>query len=179
MFAYNHYPPPVPANASEATRARCDIRRLAFEANYPAAAKLWLEKKPAPLNPRDALTFAHVLSEIGSPEAAPFIETVRAFSPGEAATLDSMLHLRNGRMPEARASLLEAFAHFRHDAWPNMSVQARAFDLAASLVMDRFDRRTVDSAGQFMTRARRVLERSYGAQENEFIGHGRRGSFKG
>ena len=134
MFAYNHYPPPVPANASEATRARCDIRRLAFETAYSTAAKLWLEKKPAPLNPRDALTFAHVLSEIGSPEAVPFIETVRAFSPGEAATLTAMLHVRSGRMSEAIASLLEAFAFFRTDAWPNTSVQVRAFDLAAEVV---------------------------------------------
>jgi hypothetical protein len=42
----------------------------------------------SPLNPRDTLTFAHALAEVGSEEAAPFIEKVRAFSPGEAATSD-------------------------------------------------------------------------------------------
>ncbi len=133
MFAYDHYPPPVPPTADETTRARCEIRRLVEGDSLHAAVQLWLEKKPAPLNPRDSLTFAHILSEVGSEEAAPFIETVRAFSPGEAETLTALLHARNGSTLAARASLLAAFASFKNDAWPNTKVQASAFDLTAEL----------------------------------------------
>ena len=100
---------------------------------HAAAAALWMEKKPAPLNSRDVVTFAHMLSEIGSEEAMPFIEKVRAFSPGEAETLAAMLHLRNARPVDARAALLAAFAIFKNDAWPNAGVQSRAFDLAAQV----------------------------------------------
>ena len=132
MFAYDKYPPPVPQAASELTRTRCEIRRLMLE-NTAAAAQLWLARRPEPLNPRDALTFAHALAEAGSDEAAPFLEKVRAFSPGEAATLTALLHRRNGRVAEARAALLAAFAAFRNDSWPTTTVQARAFDLASEL----------------------------------------------
>ncbi len=133
MFAYDHYPPPVPSDADETTRARCEIRRLVEGDSLRAAAQLWLEKKPAPLNPRDSLTFARILSEIGSEEATPFIETVRAFSLGEAETLTAVFHARNRRAPEARSALLAAFTAFKSDAWPNTKVQASAFDLAAEL----------------------------------------------
>ena len=85
------------------------------------------------MNPRDAVTFAHILSEIGSDEAAPFIEQVRAFSPGEADTLTAMQHMHHGQPAEARAALLAAFAFFKKDAWPNTSVQSRAFDLVVQL----------------------------------------------
>jgi spermidine synthase len=136
MFAYDKYPPPVPQHANELTRTRCEIRRLMLE-NVAAAAQVWLAHRPEPLNPRDTLTFAHALAEVGSVEAAPFIEKVRAFSPGEAAILTALVHRRHGRVAEARAALLAAFAAWRNDPWPTTVVQARAFELALELATDK------------------------------------------
>jgi spermidine synthase len=133
MFANDGFPPPIPPTASAAMRARCEIRRLARDATCADAARLWLAERPAPLNPRDALTFALALAEIGADEAAPLIESVRGFSPGEAATLESLIHFRQRRLRDARASLLAACAAFRADPWPTMAIEARAFDLAAEL----------------------------------------------
>jgi spermidine synthase len=138
MFAYDKYPPPVPQTASELTRTRCEIRRLMLE-NVAAAAQLWLAHRPEPLNPRDSLTFAHALAEVGSEETAPFVERVHAFSPGEAAALAALFHHRHGRVVQARASLVAAFTAWRNDAWPTSSVQARAFELAAELAIEDKD----------------------------------------
>ncbi len=134
MFEYNNYPmPPATSAMSDATRDRCEIRKLVGAGSHAAAAKLWQDTKPAALNPRDALTFAHALAETGAAEAAQFIETVRAWSPGEAATLTALCHARNLRPADAVAALLAACEAFRADAWPIPAVQSRAFDLAVEL----------------------------------------------
>src|SRR5262249_45833318 len=91
MFANDGYPPPVPPSLSEEARVRCEIRRLMQEQRAAVAGRLWLEKKPAPLNPRDVMLFAEALAEAGSDEALTFIEQLRSCAPGDAATLAALL----------------------------------------------------------------------------------------
>lgn len=130
MFAHDGYPPPTVAGVTEAGAVRCEIRRLVEQKQAAAAGRLWLEKKPAPLNPGDVLTFALALSEAASDEALPFIEQLRADSPSEANALLALLRMRQNKPAEAIAPLLAAYADFYRDPWPGVAVQARAFQLA-------------------------------------------------
>lgn len=133
MLAYDHVRMVTPPNAGESTKVRCEIRRLVAEGSFAAASKLLLAKKPEPLNANDTRTFARVLSECGAPEAEPFIEKVRAWSPGEADALTSILKFRQGDRPAATASLLAAFHAFRNDAWPSTEVLQRALEFTMEL----------------------------------------------
>jgi spermidine synthase len=133
MFAYDGYPPPVPATLSEQGKARCEIRRLVIEKLAAFGGHLWLEKKPEPLTPRDVETFAEALAEIGSDEALPFIERLRPSNPGEAATMIALLRTRQGRMDDAVPALVAAFAAYRLDPWPLLRVEAVALDLVAEI----------------------------------------------
>jgi len=130
MFASDGYSPPVMPGMPEVVQVRCEIRRLVQVNSAPAAGRLWLEKKPAPLNPGDVVTFALALAEAGSEEALPFIESMRPTHAGEASTLEALLRVRQGRGAEATPALLAAYAEFYRDPWPLASVQVRAFDLA-------------------------------------------------
>ena len=135
MFASDGYPPPATPGISEAAQARCEIRRLVQENSAPAAGRLWLEAKPAPLNPGDVVTFALALADAGSDEALPFIEKMRATNAGEAATLEALLRVRQGRCAEATPALLAAYAAFYRDPWPLARVQTRAFELARDVAL--------------------------------------------
>ena len=130
MFCADGYPPPVPPTLSAEGQARCEIRRLVQQNNAPAAGRLWLEKKPAPLNPGDTVIFALALAETASDEALPFIEKMRATNPGEAATLAALLRVRQGRCADAVPALLAAYAEFRRDPWPLPAIQSRALEMA-------------------------------------------------
>lgn len=130
MFCADGYPPPVPPTLSDEGQARCEIRRLVQLGNAPAAGRLWLEKKPAPLNPGDTVIFALALAEAGSDDALPFIEKMRATNAGEAATLAALLRVRQGRCAEAVPALLAAYAEFRRDPWPLPAIQSRALEMA-------------------------------------------------
>jgi len=132
MYSDGFFPPPSPQTSGE-TQARYEIRRLVQQNSFAAASHVWLATKPAPLNPGDTLTFASILAETGSSEALPFIERLRAFSPGEAATLTAALERRTGHPEQERSALLAAFAAFRSDPWPTDAVLVRAFGLASEL----------------------------------------------
>jgi hypothetical protein len=95
---------------------------------------LWLEKRPAPLNPGDVVTFALALAETASDEALPFIEQLRASSGSEASALEALLRVRQGRMADAIQPLLAAYAAFYRDPWPAAAVQTRAFQLAWEII---------------------------------------------
>ncbi|MEQ1850502.1 MAG: hypothetical protein ABMA01_02810, partial [Chthoniobacteraceae bacterium] len=99
-----------------------------------AAGRVWLAKRPAPINPRDVLSFAEALADAGSDEAHAFIEKMRATQAGEAATIEALLRVRQGRPDEAAAALLAAYTAFRSDAWPLARVQLRSFDLAVEIL---------------------------------------------
>jgi spermidine synthase len=130
MFASDGYAPPLPPGLPEVVQTRCEIRRMVQENQVPAAGRLWLEKRPAPLNPGDVVTFALALADAGSDEALPFIEKMRGTNAGEAATLEALLRSRQNRSSEATTALLAAYAEFYRDPWPLASIQGRAFDLA-------------------------------------------------
>jgi hypothetical protein len=103
------------------------------EQHAAAAGRLWLEKKPAPLNPRDVVIFAEALAEAGSDEALTFIERMRASNAGEAATLAAVLRYRQGQIAMCPPLLLAAFTAYRTDAWPSRRVQLRAFELTMEI----------------------------------------------
>ena len=124
-----------PASASGEMKARFDIRHHIESGEMAAAGRLWLAKKPAPINPRDVIDFAEALAEIGSAEALPFLEKLRATQPGDAATIEALLRLREGKHDAAATSLLAALAAYRTDAWPLPRVQSRTTELAMEVVL--------------------------------------------
>ena len=128
-------PATAPATASVETKARFEIRRFTESNQIAAAGRLWLAKKPAPINPRDVIDFAEALADAGSEEALPFIEKMRATNPGDAATIEALLRIRQGRHDEAATALLAAIAAYRTDAWPLARVQLRTFELATEVIM--------------------------------------------
>ncbi len=130
MFARDGYPPPTVAGVSEVGAVRCEIRRLVEQKQVAAAGRLWLEKKPAPLNPGDVVTFALALAEAASDEALPFIEQLRATSESEASALEALLRVRQNKRADAIKPLLAAYAAFYRDPWPEAAVQTRAFQLS-------------------------------------------------
>lgn len=137
MFTYEKTVVPLASAAPPEVLARNEIRRL-VEANQAAAAgRIWLAQKPAPLNPRDTLTFAEALAELGSEEAIPFLAQLRTDRAAEAATLEALLLIRQNRPDEAAKALLAAFEGIKTDPWPTFRVQFRAFDLAVEIANAR------------------------------------------
>jgi predicted membrane-bound spermidine synthase len=137
MLAYEKADVSARPTAAKEVATRCEIRRLVETDRAAEAGRLWLTNRPAPINPRDVLSFAEALADAGSEEALPFIEKMRAAQPGEAATLEALLRIRQGRPDDAASALLAALAAFRSDAWPLGRVQLRAFDLAVQVVIAR------------------------------------------
>ncbi len=133
MFTHDGFPPPVPPGASDATRVRCEIRRLVHEQHAAAGGRLWLDSRPDPLNPADVVTFAEALADAGAAEALFFIEKLRPTQPGEASTLEALLRLREGRKSDATTALLAALNSYRSDPWPLPRVQVRTLDLASEI----------------------------------------------
>ena len=128
---------PAPASASDEMKARFEIRRLTEANQMAAAGKVWLAKKPAPINPRDVIDFAEALAEAGSVEALQFIEKMRATQPGDAATIEALLRIRQGKPDEAASALHAAIAAYRTEVWPLPRVQLRALELAMEVTLDR------------------------------------------
>jgi predicted membrane-bound spermidine synthase len=137
MFTHDGYPPPAAPPGSEEVSARCDIRRMVAEKEVPVAGRLWLQKKPAPLNPGDVETFALALAEAASDDALPFIAQLRETSEAEACAIEAILRARQSRMADAIQPLLAAFAAFRRDPWPEAELQSRAFQLAWKIIETR------------------------------------------
>ncbi len=139
MFAHDGYPPPGIPGTSEAGVARCEIRRLVAQKQFAAGGRLWIDKKPAPLNPGDVLTFAFALAEAASDEALPFIEQLRVTDSSEACAIEALLRVRQGRHAEAIPPLLAAYDAFYRDPWPTAEVQTRAFQLCWEIVQAKPD----------------------------------------
>jgi hypothetical protein len=134
MFARDGYPAPATPGVSDVGAIRCEIRRLVEQKQVAAAGRLWLEKKPAPLNPGDVVTFALALAEAASDEALPLIGQLRATSESEASALEALLRVRQNRRADAIQPLLAAYAAFYRDPWPETAVQTRAFQLAWEII---------------------------------------------
>ncbi len=130
MFARDGFPPPVPPGAADATKVRCEIRRLVGTGQAAAAGRLWLESRPDPLNPGDVVTFAEALADAGAEEALPFIEKMRVTQSGEASTFEALLRLRQGRKGESATAVLTALKAYHDDPWPLPRVQIRTLELA-------------------------------------------------
>jgi len=125
----------TPTTLSESARVRCDIRRLVESNNAAAAGRMILERKPAPLNHSDLLTFGEALADAGSPYAMACIERLRETDAGDAATLEALLRVRQGKTDEAARLLLTAYSAYRSDPWPKPRVQLRAFLLSREVAI--------------------------------------------
>jgi spermidine synthase len=77
---------------------------------------------------------AEPLAYQGRAEALPLLEQLATLQPVEAAAIRARLLFETGRLPDATAALLQAFAGMHTDPWASTGIVSRALGLAETLV---------------------------------------------
>jgi MFS family permease len=98
------------------------LQREAFLGAYArrdlrTALRLWREGGWQPRGLAERVTVAHVLAEVSDEAALPLVEELRDTIPVEAACVQAVLRLRQGRVAEATESLERAFLQLRQAPW--------------------------------------------------------------
>jgi hypothetical protein len=122
----------VPASPDETAR------RLALVSYYvngdPAAAwQAWARQAGAPRDPNELAMLADIHASLGDEAALPYIEKLKHYDGGEAATILAALRRRQSRFEEAAAALESAFGHYQREPWASLRFKQQSIDLAKDL----------------------------------------------
>lgn len=106
----------------------------------------WREKPWEPVGLVELAVVCQALADTGDESAAPFIERLRQTRPVEGAVLLAQARWRQGKLEEATELFEKAFALYRRDPWPLLSVMNKTFLIVADIagrdprLADRLDK---------------------------------------
>ncbi|HEV8130967.1 MAG TPA: fused MFS/spermidine synthase [Acidobacteriota bacterium] len=132
--------PPLLSSFSREQRLRAEAQISYLKGDYKDTLALWKSQPKPPSNLTELVMLAECLADAGEDNAYPYIETLRAVQPLEAAIMIARLSWRQHRAKEATAALEAAFERYREDPWPWQKLLERALDLAVTVATEDPDR---------------------------------------
>jgi spermidine synthase len=119
-------------------RLRRDALRRYYESgDTPGARDAWRRQTSPPRDLNELAMVADVEADAGSDAAAPLVEQLRVFQPGEADTILALLRLRQGRIDDAAAAVIAAMNRFDVDPWPLVGFKQQALTLATMIAAQK------------------------------------------
>jgi spermidine synthase len=125
-----------PASAAEVAR-RAALQRYYESGDTAGARDLWRRQTDGPRDLDELALAADVEADAGSPAAAPLIDRLRAYQPGEADTILSVLRFRERNGGAAIAAIESALARFQIDPWPLVAFKQKALALATAFAAEQ------------------------------------------
>jgi spermidine synthase len=95
-----------------------------------AARRSWPQEGRPPAGPNELAMLSDLEAETGSDAALAFIDQLRTYQPGEAASILATLRFRQARFEDAAVALEAAFDDFRASPWALNRFEERAVTLA-------------------------------------------------
>jgi hypothetical protein len=126
-------PPPVYSFLDPDQRLRASAAAAYLEGNVGEALQLWRSLSRPAEAPIENAIFAELLAAASDPEAAKYIEKVRAVDAPEADMLLGLLRCWQGRLTEATDALERAFVACRRDPWPLFSVMKNSIAVTENI----------------------------------------------
>jgi spermidine synthase len=93
----------------------------------------WREQRWEPVGFVELAVVSQALADTGDESAAPYIDRLRQTRPVEGAVLLAQMRWRQGRLEEATGLFEKAFALYRQDPWPLLSVMNKTFLIVADI----------------------------------------------
>jgi len=118
-----------------------------LEGHLEKVLDLWRERPWEPVGSVELAVVSQALADAGDEAAVRYIGRLGGEQPVEAGILLGQLRWRQGRFAEATDLFEKAYARYREDPWPLLSVMNRSFTIAADLAgRDRRYAERLDSA---------------------------------
>jgi spermidine synthase len=129
--------PRATAAGGDDVRARAAAYTAYATRDLAGVAAAWKGAGRAPAGPFELEMVAEALAEVGSEDAVPVIDRLRAFEPTEASAILARLRFRQGRLAEAAAAADVALHAYRTDPWPRIEIMRQVVsEIAPEVVRD-------------------------------------------
>ena len=134
--------------------------------NLADVVAAWREHPFEPINSAEERMLGESLANVGDPAALRFATALRPLAPIDATAIVGRLAYRRGNTQLAAQLVSNAFAAYRHNAWPNVDLMRRAIELPPLLANVRplapamaatFDEPWAAGQWQEERRVRRIL----------------------
>jgi len=109
------------------------VQRSFLEGRPDLVLAAWREQPWEPVGSVELAVVSQALADGGDESAAAYIERLRETSSVEADVLLAQLRWRQGRHAEATGLFEKAYARYREDPWPLLTVMNKTFLVAADI----------------------------------------------
>jgi spermidine synthase len=129
--------PSVPADSSNAQRARYAALAEWISGRYADALASWRRQTSEPRNPVEMMVVGDGLAETGDAEALRAAELLRPLWPAVANGIVARYFYRRGSFEEANRFFEASLVAYRTDPWPPPNFMLRTLNLAAEAARGR------------------------------------------
>jgi len=112
---------------------QCLVQKNFLDGRPDMVLVSWRQQPWEPVGFVELAVVAQALADTGDESAAPYIERLRQTRPVEAAALLAQMRWKQGRLEEATDQFEKAFALYRQNPWPLLSVMNKTFLAVADI----------------------------------------------